>query len=99
MLPGLSGDKPAAEGKYPVERPGDGNPATHAGWAEADLTVSAPARYLAVGGSIHVASELEGVIEGSFELALRRAPGVDPRYPEEQVLWGAFRAPLSRPSK
>ncbi|HEU4558353.1 MAG TPA: hypothetical protein VFS20_10905 [Longimicrobium sp.] len=95
MLPGLRAGIPARTGKYHVKRPGDTNRVELTAWAEAELTVSSPARYLAVGGAVHVSSDRDDVIEGSYELALRRAPGTDPRYPEEQVLWGAFRAPVS----
>jgi hypothetical protein len=94
MLPMLSAGAPAAPGEYRVARPGVGKPDSRLAWAEAQLTVSSPARYVASGGAVNIVSEDDGVLEGSYQLALDRSPETDVRYPERQVLWGAFRAPL-----
>jgi hypothetical protein len=98
MLPGLSAGKPASPGTYHLERPGDRPFDERSAWGEALLTVSAPARYLAVGGTIQLQGELDGILIGSYQVALLRGPDVAPRYPEQQVLWGAFRAPLAHDS-
>jgi hypothetical protein len=89
----LSAGAPAGAGAYRVERPGDGKADARLAWAEAQLTVSAPARYVATGGTVHIASENDGILEGSYQLALDRSPETDTRYPDQHVLWGAFRAP------
>jgi hypothetical protein len=93
MLPLLNASSPAAAGRYRVERPGGANADARLAWAEVQLTVSAPARYVASGGEVHIVTEHDGILEGSYQLALDRSPEADPRYPERQVLWGAFRAP------
>jgi hypothetical protein len=98
MLPGLGAGKTASPGTYHLQRPGDNSFDARTAWGEALLTVSAPARYLAVGGTIQLQGELDGMLIGSYQIALVRAPDVDSRYPEQQVLWGAFRAPLAHDS-
>jgi len=95
MLPALSAGKTASPGTYHLQRPGDHSFDERSAWGEALLTVSAPARYLAVGGTIQLQGEIDGILVGSYQVALLRGPDVDPRYPEQQVLWGAFRAPLA----
>lgn len=94
ILPMLRAGGPAPAGTYRVQRPGEGKPDARLAWAEATLTVSAPARYVASGGAVHIVSEHDGILQGSYQLALDRSPETDPRYPDRQVLWGAFRAPL-----
>lgn len=98
MLPGLSAGKTASPGTYQLQRPGDHSFDERSAWGEALLTVSAPARYLAVGGTIQLQGEINGILVGSYQIALLRGPDVDPRYPEQQVLWGAFRAPHAHDS-
>jgi len=98
MLPMLRVGSTAPAGAYHVQRPGEGILDERTAWAEAQLTVSAPARYVASGGSVHIVAERDGVLEGSYQLALLRAPETDPRYPEQHVLWGAFRTPLAVPA-
>lgn len=98
MLPGLGNGKPTPPGAYHVERPDEARFDGRVAWAEAQLTVTAPARYLAVGGTVRIDGERDDVLEGSYQLALLRAPDTDFRYPEHQVLWGAFRAPRSADS-
>jgi hypothetical protein len=98
MLPMLRVGSVAPAGAYHVQRPGEGILDERTAWAEAQLTVSVPARYVASGGSVHIVAERDGVLEGSYQIALLRAPETDARYPEQHVLWGAFRAPLATPA-
>jgi hypothetical protein len=93
MFPMLAAGRPAPAGTYHLRRPGEGAVDANLAWAEAQLTMSAPARYVATGGTIRLEAEQDGVLEGSYQLALDRSPETDSRYPAQQVLWGAFRAP------
>ena len=54
---------------------------------------AAPGLYQGAGGYVHIASESAGVIEGSYQVALKRAPSTSLSFPPEQVYWGSFRAP------
>jgi hypothetical protein len=80
-------------GTYQVSRPVQGVTAAREAWAEVHLTVGTPAHYLGAGGRIHISASADGIVAGSYELALDRAPETDPRYPHQTAIRGAFRAP------
>jgi hypothetical protein len=67
-------------------------------WAEVHLSVGtpAPAHYVASGGQLRVRSSAKGVVQGSYELALDRAPEADTRYPAQLAIRGSFVAPRMR---
>ena len=97
MLPGLRQGQPADTGRYtvrpcgPVRCEEGADPRT--AWAEARVPNAAPGLYQGAGGYVHIARESAGVIEGSYQVALDRAPSTRSGFPAEQVYWGSFRAP------
>ena len=97
MLPGLREGQPADTGRYAVRYCGpdrcEGSADPRTAWVEARVPNAAPGLYLGAGGYVHVASESQGVIEGSYQIALARAASTQPHFPAEQVYWGSFRAP------
>ncbi len=97
MLPGLRQGQPADTGRYTVRYCGpdrcEGSADPRTAWVEARVPNAAPGLYQGAGGYVHVARESEGVIEGSYQVALKRAPSTPSSFPSEQVYWGSFRAP------
>jgi hypothetical protein len=97
MLPGLRQGQPADTGRYTVRYCGpdrcDGSADPRTVWVEARVPDVAPGLYQGAGGYVHIARESAGVIEGSYQVALDRAPSTRPSFPAEQVYWGSFRAP------
>jgi hypothetical protein len=96
LVPGLRGEL-APAGIYRVQRATAGVPSGTA-WVEVHLMAGspAPAHYSAGAGTLHITSAEDGVVTGSYELALDRAPETDPRYPGRTAVRGAFRAPAYR---
>lgn len=97
MLPGLRQGQPADTGRYTVRPCGpdrcEGSADPRTAWVEARVPNAAPGLYQGAGGYVHIARESEGVIEGSYQVALARVPSTHPGFPAEQVYWGSFRAP------
>lgn len=97
MLPGLRQGQPADTGRYTVRNCGpdrcEGSADPRTAWVEARVPNAAPGLYQGAGGYVHIARDSAGVIEGSFQVALDRAPSTRPGFPAEQVYWGSFRAP------